>query len=41
LRAYRGNNFYVAEEVVLEIGNGFVMDDYIMQKDVCAVAKGA
>jgi ribosomal protein S18 acetylase RimI-like enzyme len=41
LRAYRGNDFYVAEEVVLEIGNGFVMDDYIMQKDVIAIAKGA
>jgi ribosomal protein S18 acetylase RimI-like enzyme len=41
LRAYRGNGFYVAEEVVLEIGDGFVMDDYIMQKDVIAIAKGA
>jgi ribosomal protein S18 acetylase RimI-like enzyme len=34
LRAYRGNGFYVADEVVLDIGDGFVMDDYIMQKDV-------
>lgn len=41
LRAYRGNGFYVADEVVLDIGDGFVMDDYIMQKDVAPIENAA
>jgi ribosomal protein S18 acetylase RimI-like enzyme len=32
IRAYRRNGFDVREEIVLDIGNGYVMDDYIMQK---------
>jgi ribosomal protein S18 acetylase RimI-like enzyme len=29
---YKQNGFVVAETIVLDIGNGFVMDDYIMTK---------
>jgi ribosomal protein S18 acetylase RimI-like enzyme len=29
---YKKNGFYVLEEEMLDIGNGFFMDDYIMQK---------
>ena len=32
IKAYRRNGFEVAEEVVVNIGNGFVMDDFIMCK---------
>ena len=32
IKAYRRNGFEVAEEVIVEIGNGFVMDDFIMRK---------
>jgi len=32
--AYRRNGFVVADSVVTDIGNGFVMDDYIMAKDL-------
>lgn len=34
LRAYKGKGFTIIESVVNDIGGGFVMDDYIMQKDV-------
>ncbi len=30
--AYRRNGFEVAREVVVDIGGGFVMDDYVMEK---------
>jgi ribosomal protein S18 acetylase RimI-like enzyme len=30
--AYRKNGFEIAESAVFDIGNGFVMDDYIMAK---------
>ena len=33
-RAYLGRGWHVAEETVGDIGHGFVMDDYIMAKDV-------
>ena len=36
IAAYRRNGFTVAESVVSDIGNGFVMDDYIMAKDLPA-----
>jgi diamine N-acetyltransferase len=29
---YEKNGFYVIEEISLDIGNGYVMDDYIMEK---------
>ncbi|MDQ5888997.1 MAG: hypothetical protein RL210_1625 [Pseudomonadota bacterium] len=32
IKAYRRNGFEVAEQVVVDIGNGFVMDDFIMSK---------
>jgi len=33
IAAYRRNGFVIADSVVTDIGNGFVMDDYIMAKD--------
>lgn len=32
IRAYQRAGWSVAEEVVADIGNGFVMDDYLMEK---------
>jgi ribosomal protein S18 acetylase RimI-like enzyme len=32
IEVYRRAGFTVREEIVLDIGNGFVMDDYIMEK---------
>jgi len=32
IRAYKRDGWSVAEEVVVGIGNGFVMDDYVMTK---------
>ena len=32
VRAYEANNFTIRESVVIDIGNGYVMDDYIMAK---------
>lgn len=34
IAAYRQNGFMVRESVVVEIGGGFVMDDYVMAKPV-------
>ena len=34
IAAYKRNGFVVAESVVTDIGGGFVMDDYIMAKDL-------
>lgn len=31
IRAYQRNGFVIAESVCQDIGNGFVMDDYLMQ----------
>lgn len=31
---YRHCGFAVREEVVIDIGNGFVMDDYVMAKPI-------
>lgn len=36
IRAYQGKGFVTIESVVNDIGSGFVMDDYVMQKDVAA-----
>jgi ribosomal protein S18 acetylase RimI-like enzyme len=34
IAAYRRNGFAVVESVVTDIGGGFVMDDYLMGKDL-------
>lgn len=34
IAAYQRNSFVIADSVVTDIGNGFVMDDYIMAKDL-------
>jgi diamine N-acetyltransferase len=34
IAAYRKAGFHVAQEAVFEIGHGFVMDDYLMEKAV-------
>jgi GNAT superfamily N-acetyltransferase len=34
IAAYKRNGFIVAVSVVTDIGNGFVMDDYVMAKDL-------
>ena len=34
IAAYRRNGFVIADSVITDIGNGFVMDDYIMAKDL-------
>jgi GNAT superfamily N-acetyltransferase len=34
IAAYQRNGFVVAETVVTDIGGGFVMDDYVMAKDL-------
>ena len=36
IRAYSRYGFAIAEAVVKDIGGGFVMDDYVMEKSVCA-----
>lgn len=34
IRAYKRAGWQVAEEIVVDIGNGFVMDDYVMTKQL-------
>ena len=34
IRAYQRNGFAIAESVVADIGGGFVMDDYVMAKEL-------
>ena len=34
IAAYRRNGFVIAESVVTDIGGGFVMDDYVMTKEL-------
>jgi GNAT superfamily N-acetyltransferase len=34
ITAYRRNGFVIAESVITDIGGGFVMDDYIMAKEL-------
>ena len=36
IAAYRRNGFVIAESVVTDIGGGFVMDDYVMAKNLSA-----
>lgn len=40
IRAYKGNGFKVIDAVETDIGQGFVMDDYIMEKRVDEGALG-
>jgi ribosomal protein S18 acetylase RimI-like enzyme len=34
IRSYKQNGYQVAESVIQDIGNGFVMDDYVMKKEL-------
>lgn len=34
IKSYQRNGYVVAEEVINDIGNGFVMDDYVMKKEL-------
>jgi ribosomal protein S18 acetylase RimI-like enzyme len=34
IRAYKGTGFTVRAEAVFDIGNGYVMDDYVMEKPI-------
>ncbi len=36
ITAYKRNGFVTADSVVTDIGSGFVMDDYVMAKDLSA-----
>ncbi len=36
IRSYQRAGWQVAEEVVNDIGNGYVMDDYVMEKNIAA-----
>ncbi len=38
IRAYQQAGWSIAEVVVVDIGNGFVMDDYVMAKELAAPA---
>jgi ribosomal protein S18 acetylase RimI-like enzyme len=41
IATYRRNGFAVREAVRVEIGGGFVMDDFIMAKSLLAPSPGA
>lgn len=41
LAAYRRNGFALIDSVVADIGGGFVMDDYVLAKDLQATAKSS
>jgi ribosomal protein S18 acetylase RimI-like enzyme len=34
IAAYERNGFTITESIVVDIGGGFVMDDYVMAKDL-------
>ena len=36
ITAYRRNGYDVADSIVTDIGNGFVMNDYVMAKNLSA-----
>jgi hypothetical protein len=38
--AYRKNGFEVAREIVVDIGGGFVMDDFLMEKTLAPLPQG-
>ena len=39
LAFYRKNGFGVAQSLVLDVGGGFVMDDYVMEKEIGGMAQ--
>ena len=39
--AYRKHGFEIVESATFDIGNGFVMDDYIMARPVAPAAEAA
>jgi GNAT superfamily N-acetyltransferase len=41
LRAYERNGFRIREAVVNDIGNGFMMDDFVMEKTLPSITAGA
>jgi len=41
IRAYRNTGYFVIEEKDFDIGNGFVMDDYLMEKSLVAASGSA
>jgi diamine N-acetyltransferase len=41
IAAYERNGFVIVEAVVTDIGGGFVMDDYVMAKDLPATKSGS
>jgi ribosomal protein S18 acetylase RimI-like enzyme len=34
IKAYQRNNFVTVESVKIDIGNGFFMDDFVMEKEL-------
>lgn len=36
IKVYKNLGFIIADSIVADIGNGFVMDDYIMEKKLLA-----
>lgn len=41
MRSYRRNGYQVTDDVKIDIGNGFFMDDFVMEKSICRTACGA
>jgi diamine N-acetyltransferase len=41
IAAYRKHGFTIREAVVVDIGGGFVMDDYVMEKKMAALSRDA
>ena len=41
ISAYRKHGFTIREAVVVDIGSGFVMDDYVMEKKMAALSRDA
>jgi ribosomal protein S18 acetylase RimI-like enzyme len=41
IAAYQRNGFAIMDSVVVDIGGGFVMDDYVMEKEMLPPHPGA
>lgn len=39
IRAYLRNGFEIVENVKVDIGNGFFMDDFVMEKKISQIKK--
>jgi ribosomal protein S18 acetylase RimI-like enzyme len=37
IEAYQKNGFRIRTSIISQIGNGFVMDDYVMEKSLCRI----